>query len=234
MSLGVKQLSEDPWSIIDKKYSKDSRHSVKIRNFTNFGIFVELEEGVDGLIHISDLSWSKKIKHPSEFTSLGENIEVVVLDIDGDNRRLSLGHKQLEENPWDVFETLFTLGSIHSSTIINVLEKGSIVSLPYGVEAFAPAKHLVKIDGSTAKLDETIDVKVIEFNKDSKKIIVSHSKIHEDDAAGIDGTIVVEKKSSPKKTTRKVVTKKIEKTTLGDMDVLSALKADLESKEKGK
>jgi len=230
MSLGVKQLMPDPWNAVIEKYAKGSKHTAKVRNFTNFGIFVELEEGVDGLIHISDLSWSKKIKHPSEFTKLGDDIEVVVLDIDGDNRRLSLGHKQLEENPWDVFETVFTVGSIHNATIINVLEKGSIVSMPYGVEAFAPARHLVKADGSTAKVDETLDFKVIEFNKDSKKIIVSHSKIHEDEAAGIDTTKVVEKKkasASPKK-----AIKKIEKTTLGDMDVLSNLKADIEAAEK--
>ena len=175
MSLGIKQLKEDPWKDIEVKYPVNSKHQAKVRNFTNFGVFVELEEGVDGLIHISDLSWTKKIKHPSEFTQIGAEIEVVVLEIDKDNRRLSLGHKQLEENPWDVFETVFTDGSIHEGTIIEMLDKGAVVQLQYGVEGFATPKHLVKEDGSHAQLNEKLPFKVIEFNKDSKRIILSHS-----------------------------------------------------------
>ncbi len=173
MSLGIKQLKKDPWEDIEVRYPIGSRHTAKVRNFTNFGVFVEIEEGVDGLIHISDLSWTKKIKHPSEFTQVGADIEVEVLQIDKDNRRLSLGHKQLEENPWDVFETIFTVGSVHEGTIIEMLEKGAVVALPYGVEGFATPKHLVKEDGSQAKVDEKLNFKVIEFNKDSKRIILT-------------------------------------------------------------
>ena len=234
MSLGIKQLMPDPWTSVMDKYAKGSKHTATVRNFTNFGIFVELEEGVDGLIHISDLSWSKKIKHPSEFTKLGEKIDVVVLDIDGENRRLSLGHKQLEENPWDVFETVFVVGSVHQGTIINVIEKGAIDSLPYGVEAFAPTRHLVKPDGTMAKVEETLDFKVIEFNKEAKKIVVSQSKTHEEGAIEEPKAEVSEKKAATednKKTAKKVVNS-IEKTTLGDMDVLSNLKADMEATEK--
>ena len=177
MSLGIKQLKNDPWENIETKYPLGSRHTAKVRNFTNFGVFVEIEEGVDGLIHISDLSWTKKIKHPSEFTQIGADIEVEVLAIDKDNRRLSLGHKQLEENPWDVFQTVFTVGSVHEGTIVEMLDKGAVVALPYGVEGFATPKHLVKEDGTTAKVDEKLNFKVIEFNKDSKRIILSHSRI---------------------------------------------------------
>ncbi len=180
MSLGIKQLKKDPWEDIEVRYPVGSKHTAKVRNFTNFGVFVEIEEGVDGLIHISDLSWTKKVKHPSEFTQIGADIEVVVLEIDKDNRRLSLGHKQLEENPWDVFETVFTVGSVHPGTIVEMLDKGAVVQLPYGVEGFATPKHLVKEDGSQAKVDEKLDFKVIEFNKDSKRIILSHSRIFED------------------------------------------------------
>ena len=180
MSLGIKQLKQDPWQDIEVKYPVGSQHTAKVRNFTNFGVFVEIEEGVDGLIHISDLSWTKKVKHPSEFTQIGADIQVVVLEIDKENRRLSLGHKQLEENPWDVFETIFTVGSIHQGTIIEMLDKGAVVQLPYGVEGFATPKHLIKEDGSQAKVDEKLDFKVIEFNKDSKRIILSHSCIFED------------------------------------------------------
>ncbi|MDE6368049.1 MAG: 30S ribosomal protein S1, partial [Muribaculaceae bacterium] len=182
MSLGIKQLKNDPWENIETKYPLGSRHTAKVRNFTNFGVFVEIEEGVDGLIHISDLSWTKKIKHPSEFTQIGADIEVEVLAIDKDNRRLSLGHKQLEENPWDVFETVFSVGSVHEGTIVEMLDKGAVVALPYGVEGFATPKHLVKEDGSQAAVDEKLQFKVIEFNKDSKRIILSHSRIFEDEA----------------------------------------------------
>ncbi|MCK9160381.1 MAG: 30S ribosomal protein S1, partial [Bacteroidaceae bacterium] len=181
MSLGIKQLKQDPWELIEEKYPVGSKHTAIVRNFTNFGIFVEIEEGVDGLIHISDLSWTKKIKHPSEFTQIGVNIDVVVLDIDKENRRLSLGHKQLEENPWEVFGTIFTVGSVHEGTIIEMFDKGAVVALPYGVEGFATPKHLVKEDGSKAQLDEKLQFKVIEFNKDAKRIIVSHSRVYEDE-----------------------------------------------------
>jgi small subunit ribosomal protein S1 len=234
MSLGIKQLMPDPWSGILDKYPKGSKHSATVRNFTNFGIFVELEEGVDGLIHISDLSWSKKIKHPSEFTKVGEKIDVVVLEVDADNRRLSLGHKQLEENPWEVFETVFTVDSIHQGTIISANEKGAIVSLPYGVEGFAPNKHLVKVDGKTAQVEETLDFKVIEFSKEGKKIIVSHSRIHEDANSTEPRT---DKKSSEKSSAQKAVKKvkdSMEKTTLGDIEALSNLRSELHESEKGK
>ena len=233
MSLGIKQLMPDPWSVVLDKYAKGTKHTATVRNFTNFGIFVELEEGVDGLIHISDLSWSKKIKHPSEFTKIGATIDVVVLEIDGENRRLSLGHKQLEENPWDVFETIFLVDSIHQGTIINVMDKGAIISMPYGVEAFAPARHLVKADGTTAKTEEVLDFKILEFSKEGKKIIVSHSKINEEVVAAENAVIAGEKKSEAKDAEKsaKKVKDSIEKTTLGDMDVLSKMKADMERTE---
>ena len=178
MSLGVKQLTPDPWSFITTKYPKGSRHTGTVRNFTNFGVFVELEEGVDGLVHISDLSWSKKIKHPSEFTKVGDKMDVSVLEIDAENRRLSLGHKQLEENPWDVFETIFTEDSVHKGTVLSVNDKGAVIGLPYGVEGFNPSKHLIKADKKQAQVEEVLDFKVIEFNKDSKRIVVSHARTH--------------------------------------------------------
>ena len=194
MSLGIKQLKQDPWDAIGSKYSLGSRHTAKVRNFTNFGVFVEIEEGVDGLIHISDLSWTKKVKHPSEFTQIGADIEVQVLEIDKDNRRLSLGHKQLEENPWEVFETLFTVDSVHEGTIIELLDKGAVISLPYGVEGFATPKHLVKEDGTQASVEEKLQFKVIEFSKDSKRIILSHSRIFEDVAKAENREATKEKK----------------------------------------
>ena len=180
MSLGIKQLKSDPWQNIEEKYGVGTKHTAIVRNFTNFGVFVEIEEGVDGLIHISDLSWTKKVKHPAEFTQIGAPIEVVVLEIDKENRRLSLGHKQLEENPWDVFETIFTVDSVHEGTITEIFDKGAVVALPYGVEGFATPRHLVKEDGSQAKVDEKLEFKVIEFNKAAKRIIVSHSRVFED------------------------------------------------------
>ena len=180
MSLGIKQLKSDPWQNIEEKYGVGTKHTATVRNFTNFGVFVEIEEGVDGLIHISDLSWTKKVKHPAEFTQIGAPIEVVVLEIDKENRRLSLGHKQLEENPWDVFETIFTVDSVHEGTITEIFDKGAVVALPYGVEGFATPRHLVKEDGSQAKVDEKLEFKVIEFNKAAKRIIVSHSRVFED------------------------------------------------------
>ena len=234
MSLGIKQLKSDPWENIDAKYAVGSKHTAKVRNFTNFGVFVEIEEGIDGLIHISDLSWTKKIKHPSEFTQIGSEIEVVVLEIDKENRRLSLGHKQLEENPWDVFETIFTPDSIHEGTIIEMLDKGAVVALPYGVEGFATPKHLVKEDGTTAKMDEKLNFKVIEFNKDSKRIILSHSRIHEDAAKTAAPAVDSASEAAPKKATKKAAVKEeapaMEKTTLGDIQSLSDLKDQMVAK----
>ena len=231
MSLGIKQLKNDPWENIETKYPVGSKHTAKVRNFTNFGVFVEIEEGVDGLIHISDLSWTKKIKHPSEFTQVGNDIEVEVLAIDKDNRRLSLGHKQLEENPWDVFETIFTVGSVHEGTIVEMLEKGAVVALPYGVEGFATPKHLVKEDGSQAKVDEKLNFKVIEFNKDAKRIILSHSRIFEDEARA-DKAVERKAKRAPRqpKEEATIAAPAIEKTTLGDLEALAALKEKLSGK----
>ena len=230
MSLGIKQLKQDPWEGIEIKYPVGSKHTAKVRNFTNFGVFVEIEEGVDGLIHISDLSWTKKVKHPSEFTQIGADIEVVVLEIDKDNRRLSLGHKQLEENPWDVFETVFTVGSIHPGTIVELLDKGAVVQLPYGVEGFATPKHLVKEDGSQAKVDEKLDFKVIEFNKDSKRIILSHSRIFEDEAKAEKAEARKAKSAPRKQEVAPVLSTPVEKTTLGDIEALAALKEKLSGK----
>ncbi len=229
MSLGIKQLKEDPWEAIEVKYPVGSKHTAKVRNFTNFGIFVELEEGVDGLIHISDLSWTKKVKHPSEFTQVGQPIDVMVLDIDKENRRLSLGHKQLEDNPWNQFEEKYTVGSVHEGTITELLEKGAVVSLEKDVEGFATPKHLVKQDGTNAQQGETLPFKVIEFNKDSKRIILSHSRTFEDAQR--------EEKRKAARAARPAAKKeepavKIENqasgTTLGDFDVLAQLKEKME------
>ena len=233
MSLGMKQLIPDPWANIKERYAIGSKQTATVRNFTNFGIFVEIEEGVDGLIHISDLSWSKKIKHPAEFTKIGDTIEVVVLDVDEENRRLSLGHKQLEENPWDVFESIFTVGSIQQGTIISSSDKGVVVSLPYGVEGFCPNRHLKKEDGSNAKMDETIDFKVIEFSKENKKIILSHSRIWEDKVAA-DREVETEAKEKAAKSTKRTVKQindNVERTTLGDLDVFAELKEKMEAQE---
>ena len=235
MSLGIKQLIPDPWANIKERYAIGSKQTATVRNFTNFGIFVELEEGVDGLIHISDLSWSKKIKHPAEFTKIGDTMDVVVLDIDEENRRLSLGHKQLEENPWDVFESIFTIGSIQQGTIISAGDKGVVVSLPYGVEGFCPNRHLKKEDGSNAKMDETIDFKVIEFSKENKKIILSHSRIWEDKVAA-EREVEVEAKEKAAKSTKRAVKQindNVERTTLGDLDVFAELKEKMEAQAKG-
>jgi len=233
MSLGIKQLKPDPWENIEGKFPVGSKHNAKVRNFTNFGVFVEIEEGVDGLIHISDLSWTKKIKHPSEFTQIGTEIEVQVLEIDKENRRLSLGHKQLEENPWDVFETLFTVGSIHDGTIIEMLDKGAVISLPYGVEGFATPKHLVKEDGSSAVIDEKLQFKVIEFNKEAKRIILSHSRIFEDEQKSKNKEGEKKARSSKKDATENM-SSSVERTTLGDIEELAALKENLLKEEKPK
>lgn len=243
MSLGIKQSMPDPWNNIETKYAVTSKHSAKVRNFTNFGVFVELEEGVDGLIHISDLSWQKKIKHPSEFCKVGEGIDVIVLEIDQENRRISLGHKQLEENPWDIFESTFADGSIHSGTIIEMKDKSGIVSLPYGVEGICPAKHLKKEDGQNAKVEETLDFKVIEFNKDSKKIVVSHTRTFEEgedkpSSSSAASSSVAKTAKAPKKAVVsstdqavKAVNQNTEKSTLGDFDALAELKEKMEKGE---
>ena len=234
MSLGIKQLKQDPWENIDEKYPVGSKHTATVRNFTNFGIFVEIEEGVDGLIHISDLSWTKKVKHPSEFTTIGAPIDVVVLEIDKENRRLSLGHKQLEENPWDAYESIYTVDSIHEGKITEMMDKGAVISLAEGVEGFATPKHLVKEDGSQAQQGETLQFKVIEFNKDSKRIILSHSRIFEDIAKA---EAKAEKKAARKASAKKekeepVIQNQAASTTLGDIDALAALKEQLEGGNK--
>ncbi|WP_423127865.1 30S ribosomal protein S1 [Gaoshiqia sp. Z1-71] len=230
MSLGIKQLRQDPWQDIEARFGLGTQHTASVRNFTNFGVFVEIEEGVDGLIHISDLSWTKKIKHPSEFTSIGSEIEVVVLDIDKENRRLSLGHKQLEENPWDVFETIFSVDSIHEGTVVELFDKGATIALPYGVEGFATPRHLVKEDGSQASLEEKLDFKVIEFSKSAKRIILSHSRVFEDEKKAEE---TATKKAQVKQTKKavKAVKDTMEKTTLGDISELAALKSQMEAEE---
>ena len=227
MSLGIKQLREDPWEAIEVKYPVGSKHTAKVRNFTNFGVFVELEEGVDGLIHISDLSWTKKVKHPSEFTQAGAEIDVMVLDIDKENRRLSLGHKQLEDNPWDQFEATYTVGSIHEGKITEMLEKGAVVSLEKGVEGFATPKHLVKEDGTQAQLGEELDFKVIEFVKETKRIILSHSRTFEEAKEEPKPA----KKHNAKKSDAPVINNVAAGTSLGDLDVLANLKAKMEKGE---
>ena len=235
MSLGLKQLMPDPWLTITEKYPVGSKHTAVVRNFTNFGIFVELEEGVDGLIHISDLSWSKKIKHPAEFTKIGDSIEVVVLEVDAENRRLSLGHKQLEENPWDVYESLFGVGTVHQGTITNLNDKGATVALPYGVEGFAPMRHLEKEDKSKARQGETLDFKVIEFSKENKKIIVSHTRVFQDNLE-TERQKSENEEAKKERTTKKTVKKineTLEKTTLGDLSVLASLKEEIEKEQKG-
>ncbi len=234
MSLGIKQLTPDPWSFITTKYPKESKHAGTIRNFTNFGVFVELEEGVDGLVHISDLSWSKKIKHPSEFYKIGDKMDVVVLEIDAENRRLSLGHKQLEENPWDVFETVFTVDSVHRGTVTTINDKGAVIGLPYGVEGFCPIKHLVKADKKQAALEEVLDFKVLEFSKDSKRILVSHARTHEEGTKYTPEKTEKAVKAGEQDDTKKAVKKMKdtqEKTTLGDISALSDLKDKMDGKK---
>lgn len=233
MSLGIKQLKSDPWQDIEVKYPVGSVHTAKVHNFTNFGIFVELEEGVDGLVHISDLSWTKKIKHPSEFTKVGDPMDVKVLDIDKENRKLSLGHKQIEENPWNVFEQTFTVGSIHEGTIVELNDRGAVIELQDGVQGFATPKHLVKENGEQAKLDEKLEFKVLEFNKDAKRIILSHSRIKEDADRIANGEEPLTKSpskkgASEKKENASAATANVEKTTLGDLDALQNLKEELE------
>jgi small subunit ribosomal protein S1 len=233
MSLGIKQLKSDPWQEIDSVFGVGTKHKATVRNFTNFGVFVEIQEGVDGLIHISDLSWTKKIKHPSEFTAIGSEIDVIVLDIDKDNRRLSLGHKQLEENPWDVFETIFSVDSVHEGTVVELFDKGATIALPYGVEGFATPRHLVKEDGNQAQLEEKMEFKVIEFSKAAKRIILSHSRVFEDEKKSEETA----KRKSQAKTAPKAVKQvketqtPMEKTTLGDISELAALRTQMEADE---
>jgi small subunit ribosomal protein S1 len=233
MSLGIKQLMPDPWANIADKYPVGSKHKSTIRNFTNFGVFVELEEGVDGLVHISDLSWSKKIKHPSEFCNIGEEMEVVVLEVDQENRRLSLGHKQLEENPWEVFESIFGEGSSHEGTVTAIDNNTAVVAMPYGVEAVAPVKHLRKADGTSAKVDDKLDFIVLEFNKNSRRILVSHTRTFEEDAKQKKARDNNEKKAEAAESSRAVksIQSKQEKTTLGDLNVLADLKEEMEKGE---
>lgn len=233
MSLGVKQLTPDPWQNISERYPVGSRHKAVVKNMTNFGVFVEIQDGIDGLIHISDLSWSKKVNHPNEFTKVGEQLDVVVLELDEENRKLSLGHKQLEENPWETFETIFTLDSIHEGTVLKVTEKGAIIALPYGVEGFAPTKHAVKEDGKPLKAEETAEFKIIEFNKDSKRIVVSHARIWEEVKAEARAEERSQKQKEVKATTSAVkkVKESVEKSTLGDLSVLAQLKEQMEGAE---
>ena len=233
MSLGIKQLTQDPWQNVAERYPIGSKHTAVVKNMTNFGVFVEIEEGIDGLIHISDLSWSKKVNHPNEFTKVGDTLDVVVLELDVESRKLSLGHKQLEENPWDTFETIFTLDSIHQGTVVKVTDKGAVIALPYGVEGFVPTKHMAKEDGSTIKAEETNDFKIIEFNKDAKRIVVSHARIWEEAKA----EAVAEERATKKKeakasnTAVKKVKDSVEKSTLGDLGVLAQLKEQMEGEE---
>ena len=230
MSLGIKQLKSDPWATIAEKYPVGTKCTATVRNFTNFGVFVELEEGVDGLVHISDLSWTKKVKHPSEFTSVGEKLDVLVLEVDQENRRLSLGHKQLEENPWDVFETVFTVGSVHEGTITSFVDKGATVALAYGVEGYVSMRNLVKEDGTTAKVEEKLDFKVLEFNKSTKRIVLSHSKLFEETKKEEPRERVESESDSTQKAVKKLKAN-LEKTTLGDISELAALKSEMESKD---
>lgn len=234
MSLGIKQLTPDPWKNITERYPVGSQQQAVVKNMTNFGVFVELEEGIDGLIHISDLSWSKKINHPNEFTKVGETLDVVVLELDEENRKLSLGHKQLEENPWDTFETIFTIDSIHEGTVLKVGDKGDIVALQYGVEGFCPSKHSVKEDGSSLKVDEVAQFKIIEFNKENKRLVISHSRIWEDERAEARVEEFNARKKEAKAATSAVkkVKDSVEKSTLGDLDVLAQLKEQMEGDEK--
>jgi small subunit ribosomal protein S1 len=233
MSLGIKQLTPDPWQNAADRYAVGTTHVATVKNMTNFGVFVELEDGIDGLIHISDLSWSKKINHPNEFTKVGEKLNVVVLELDVENRKLSLGHKQLEENPWDTFESIFTIDSIHEGTVIKVTDKGAIVALPYGVEGFVPTKHLVKEDGKSLKAEEAAEFKIIEFNKENKRIVISHSRIWEEARADARVQDFENRKKEAKSANNAVkkVKESVEKSTLGDLSVLAQLKEQMEGAE---
>jgi len=229
MSLSVKQLTDDPWSVIEKQFPRESRHTGKVKNLTPYGVFVELEEGIGGMVHISDLSWTKRFSHPSEFTKIGNDIEVVILEIDKDHRKLSLGHKQIEENPWDTFEQVFPVGSYHEATVVRRDDRGAIVQLPYGLEAFAPIKHVRKDDGKLANVEEALTVKVIEFNRDDKRILVSHLRYLEDIRREADETVRQEKQQVRRETTQAIQKQqsKVERTTLGELAGFDALKQQL-------
>src|ERR1700756_134225 len=233
MSLGIKQLTPDPWQNAAEKYAIGTQHVATVKNMTNFGVFVELEDGIDGLIHISDLSWSKKVNHPNEFTKVGEKLDVVVLELDIENRKLSLGHKQLEENPWDTFETIFTIDSIHEGTVLKVTDKGAVIALPYGVEGFAPTKHIVKEDGKSLKAEDAAEFKIIEFNKDSKRIVISHARIWEEARDEVRHQEFENRKKEAKSANNAVkkVKESVEKSTLGDLSVLAQLKEQMEGAE---
>ena len=233
MSLGLKQLKPDPWETIEQRFPVGSNHEARVRNFTNYGVFVELDEGIDGLIHISDLSWTRKVKHPNEFVKVGQMIEVQVLEIDKENRRLSLGHKQVTENPWDEFAKEFTIGSIHEGTVVRMNEKGATIALPYGVEAFATPKHLVKEDGSSVSVDEKLPFKILDFNPDMQRIIVSHSRIHEDAERAERRQAATEDRNQQVRDAAAVAAtqQSVERATLGDLDELAALKERLQSEE---
>jgi small subunit ribosomal protein S1 len=231
MSLSIKQLTGDPWESVENKYSVGSKHKGVVKNLTQYGVFVELEPGVGGMIHISDLSWTKRYTHPSEYTKVGAEIDVIILEIDKDNRKLSLGHKQVDDNPWDTFETIFAIGSTHEGSVLRKDDRGGIVQLPHGLEAFAPIKHLKKEDGSTIETGESAPFKVIEFNREDKRILVSHSKLVEDAKKSADDADK-KAKSAEEAETRKVVeatSAKVEKDTLGDLEALAALKDKLEN-----
>ena len=232
MSLGIKQLTEDPWTRQDvlTKYAIGTKHEGIVRNLTNFGLFIELEEGIDGLVHVSDLSWTKKIKHPSEFVKVGDKMQVVVLELDASNRRLALSHKHLEENPWDTFETVFTVGSVHKATVINKNDKGVILELPYGIEGFCAAKNLVKEDEGPVEVGDSLDFKVLEFSKDDRRISLSHKATY---SAEEEKPVAKKKGSTSKGKTIDKINKEVEKSTLGDIEVLSALKDKMNSPNKG-
>ena len=236
MSLGIKQLTQDPWVEITSRYPVGSKHTGIVKNLTSYGLFLELEEGIDGLVHVSDLSWNKKIKHPSEFVKKGENLEVVVLEVDSDNRRLSLGHKQLEENPWDTFETIFTLNSLHEGTVIGINDKGATIQLQYGVEEFAPSRHIKKEDNIPMKEDEVFQFEVIEFSKDSKRIIVSHTNIWKGAERAKNDQDDKGREKARKNTSKNVkkLNQNAEKTTLGELDALTELRAQFEKAENKK
>jgi small subunit ribosomal protein S1 len=236
MSLGVKQLTEDPWNKTDllAKYAIGTKHKGTVRNLTNFGLFLELEEGIDGLVHVSDLSWTKKIKHPSEFVKVGDALDVIVIELDAENRRLALGHKQLEENPWDTFESVFTLGSVQKATIISKTDKMAVLELPYGIEGLAPLKQLVKADESVAEVGEALDFVVIEFQKEDRKIILSHTRTFTEATAEevAAATAKPEKKKTTKAAADKPAAATAEKSTMGDIGALSALKEQMEGAER--
>lgn len=233
MSLSIKQLTSDPWNIIEDKYPVASRHTGLVKNITPYGVFVELEPGIGGMIHISDLSWLKRYNHPTEFTKSGSQIDIMILNIDKENRKLQLGHKQLEEDPWNALQETFAIGSVHEGTVVKKDDKGAVVQLPYGLEGFAPARHLAKEDGKTVGADETAQFVVIEFDRNEKRIVLSHARIWEQVAADEKEAVVKEKKADAAKTKKAVkdIQNKVEKSTLGDLGVLAELKKKMEGGE---